>query len=51
MRRISAVGDQIVEECRELESLGIPELFFSVCRKQDPRGASSLSRKVGAAGD
>jgi porphobilinogen synthase len=35
--------DQIVEECRELESLGIPGIIlFGLPESKDPRGASSL---------
>src|SRR5882724_7388241 len=36
--------DQIVEECREVESLGIPGIIlFGLPESKDPRGASSLS--------
>jgi porphobilinogen synthase len=35
--------DQIVEECREVESLGIPGvILFGLPESKDPRGASSL---------
>jgi len=35
--------DQIVEECREVESLGIPGIIlFGLPESKDPRGASSL---------
>jgi porphobilinogen synthase len=35
--------DQLVEECREVESLGIPGvILFGLPEKKDPRGASSL---------
>src|SRR6202521_1298015 len=37
-------ADQIVEECREIESLGIPGIvLFGLPESKDPRGASSLS--------
>jgi porphobilinogen synthase len=37
-------ADQIVEECREVESLGIPAvILFGLPETKDPRGASSLS--------
>ena len=37
-------ADQIVEECREVESLGIPGvILFGLPETKDPRGASSLS--------
>src|ERR1700730_7351067 len=37
-------ADQIVEECREVESLGIPGvILFGLPETIDPRGASSLS--------
>ena len=37
-------ADQIVEECREVESLGIPGvILFGLPESKDPRGASSLS--------
>ncbi len=37
-------ADQIVEECREVESLGIPGIIlFGLPESKDPRGASSLS--------
>jgi porphobilinogen synthase len=37
-------ADQIVEECREVESLGIPAIIlFGLPESKDPRGASSLS--------
>ena len=37
-------GDQIVEECREVQSLGIPAvILFGLPETKDPRGASSLS--------
>lgn len=36
--------DQLVEECREVESLGIPGIIlFGLPESKDPRGASSLS--------
>jgi porphobilinogen synthase len=36
-------ADQIVEECREVESLGIPGIIlFGLPESKDPRGASSL---------
>jgi len=36
-------ADQIVEECREVESLGIPAvILFGLPESKDPRGASSL---------
>ena len=36
--------DQIVEEAREVESLGIPGIIlFGLPESKDPRGASSLS--------
>src|ERR1700745_779181 len=36
--------DQIVEECREVESLGIPGIIlFGLPESKDPRGASSIS--------
>jgi porphobilinogen synthase len=36
--------DQIVEECREVEALGIPGvILFGLPESKDPRGASSLS--------
>ena len=36
-------ADQIVEECREVESLGIPAvILFGLPETKDPRGASSL---------
>ena len=36
--------DRIVEECRELEGLGIPGvILFGLPETKDPRGASSLS--------
>jgi porphobilinogen synthase len=36
--------DQIVEECREVEALGIPGIIlFGLPETKDPRGASSLS--------
>src|SRR5258708_22459170 len=35
--------DQIVEECREVDSLGVPGIIlFGLPESQDPRGASSL---------
>src|SRR5258708_29375594 len=35
--------DQIVEECREVESLGVPGIIlFGLPESKDPRGASSL---------
>jgi len=38
--------DQIVEECREVESLGIPGIIlFGLPESKDPRGASSLSKE------
>jgi porphobilinogen synthase len=37
-------ADQIVEECREVESLGIPGvILFGLPEKKDPRGASSIA--------
>src|SRR5215469_15988474 len=37
--------DQIVEECREVESLGIPGvILFGLPETKDPRGASSLAQ-------
>jgi len=37
-------ADQIVEECREVESLGIPGIIlFGLPESKDPRGSSSLS--------
>jgi porphobilinogen synthase len=37
-------ADQIVEECREVESLGIPGIIlFGLPEKKDPRGMSSLA--------
>ena len=37
-------ADQIVEECREVEPLGIPAvILFGLPKTKDPRGASSLS--------
>jgi len=37
-------ADQIVEECREVASLGIPAvILFGLPETKDPRGASSLS--------
>jgi porphobilinogen synthase len=37
-------ADQIVEECREVESLGIPAvILFGLPETKDPRGASSLN--------
>jgi porphobilinogen synthase len=37
-------ADQIVEECKEVESLGIPGIIlFGLPESKDPRGASSLS--------
>jgi porphobilinogen synthase len=37
-------ADQIVEECREIESLGIPGvILFGLPEKKDPRGASSIA--------
>jgi porphobilinogen synthase len=37
-------GDQIVEECREVEAFGIPGIIlFGLPETKDPRGASSLS--------
>jgi porphobilinogen synthase len=37
-------ADQIVEECREVESLGIPGvILFGLPEKKDPRGMSSLA--------
>jgi porphobilinogen synthase len=36
--------DQIVEECREVEALGIPAIIlFGLPESKDPRGASSIS--------
>ena len=38
-------ADEIVEECREVESLGIPGvILFGLPEKKDPRGASSLQK-------
>jgi len=38
--------DEIVEECREVESLGIPGIIlFGLPESKDPRGASSLSKE------
>ncbi len=37
-------ADQIVEECREVESLGIPGIIlFGLPETKDPRGSSSLA--------
>src|SRR5262252_6666864 len=37
--------DQIVEECREVESLGIPAvILFGLPASKDPRGSSSLAK-------
>jgi porphobilinogen synthase len=37
-------ADQIVEECREVESLGIPGvILFGIPEKKDARGASSIA--------
>lgn len=37
-------ADQIVEECREIERLGIPAvILFGLPESKDPRGASSLA--------
>jgi len=37
--------DKIVEECREIESLGIPAvILFGLPESKDPRGASSLQK-------
>ncbi len=37
--------DQIVEECREVESLGIPAvILFGLPETKDPKGASSLAK-------
>ena len=37
-------ADQIVEECREVESLGIPGvILFGLPESKDPRGTSSIS--------
>jgi porphobilinogen synthase len=37
--------DKIVEECREVESLGIPAvILFGLPESKDPRGSSSLQR-------
>ena len=37
-------ADQIVEECREVEALGIPAvILFGLPETKDPRGASSLN--------
>jgi porphobilinogen synthase len=39
-------ADQIVEECREVESLGIPGvILFGLPESKDPRGTSSLSSR------
>ena len=38
-------ADQIVKECREVESLGIPAvILFGLPETKDPRGASSLAK-------
>ena len=38
-------ADQIVEDCREVESLGIPGvILFGLPESKDPRGASSLQQ-------
>ena len=38
-------ADKIVEDCREVESLGIPGvILFGLPEKKDPRGASSLQK-------
>jgi porphobilinogen synthase len=38
-------GDKIVEDCREVESLGIPGvILFGLPESKDPRGASSLQK-------
>jgi porphobilinogen synthase len=38
-------ADQIVEDCREVESLGIPSvILFGLPESKDPRGASSLNQ-------
>src|ERR1041385_4365855 len=38
-------ADQIVEECREVESLGIPGvILFGLPESKDPRGSSSLAQ-------
>ncbi len=38
-------ADQIVEDCREVESLGIPGvILFGLPQTKDPRGASSLKK-------
>jgi porphobilinogen synthase len=38
-------ADQIVEECREVESLGIPGIIlFGLPESKDPRGTSSLAK-------
>jgi len=38
-------SDQAVEDCRELESLGIPAvILFGLPETKDPRGASSLAK-------
>jgi porphobilinogen synthase len=37
-------ADKIVEDCREIEALGIPGvMLFGLPEKKDPRGASSIS--------
>src|SRR5438046_9108914 len=43
--------DQIVEECREVEALGIPGIIlFGLPESKDPRGASSGSAQGGVPG-
>src|SRR5579863_2934481 len=38
-------ADQVVEDCREVESLGIPGvILFGLPEKKDPRGTSSLQK-------
>src|SRR4030095_8130848 len=38
-------ADRIVEDCREVESLGIPGvILFGLPESKDPRGASSLAQ-------
>ena len=40
-------ADQIVEECREVESLGLSAvILFGLPESKDPRGQSSLTRKA-----
>ena len=40
-------ADEIVEECREVESLGIPGIIlFGLPEAKDPRGSSSLAAQL-----